>query len=203
MEKLLVFGGTFNPIHNGHIALYRHFADALHVNRVLLIPSRFPPHKQPTQLASGEARMEMCRLATRDDARVQVSDIELRRAGASYTVDTLRTLAAQYPGAQLYLIIGSDMLFSLNTWREAAEVMRLAAICALPRHEGELAAMRERACEWERRYGGRFLVDETRVIDISSTELRQMVARGEDISAYVPREVEAYLKRNGMYHADE
>lgn len=204
MEKLLVFGGTFNPIHNGHLALYRHFAKKLGAHRVLLIPSHIPPHKRPTELASGKARMEMCRLATADDARVLVSDMELLRGGASYTSDTLRTLQRTYPHGELYLVVGSDMLFTLDTWHEAEAVMQMAVICALARHAGEYGALLQKTQELKERFGGRFLIDNAQVVDVSSTQVRQAVGLGANISALVPPPVEAYLRRNGIYsHADE
>ena len=199
MDKLLVFGGTFNPIHNGHIRLYRHFADALDARRVLIIPAHIPPHKSTLELADGGQRMEMCRLATKDDDRVIVSDLELRRDGPSYTYDTLRAVAAKYPGTEICLIVGSDMLFTLNSWHKAAEVMRMATICALPRHSGEYGALSKRALEWEQAFGGRFFIEDVSALDISSTQLREMVKRGEDTSLYLPPEVEAYIKRNGIY----
>lgn len=199
MRRMLIFGGTFNPIHRGHLHLYRHFADALAVDRVLIIPTKQPPHKQPHELASGADRLEMCRLAAQDDPRAEVSDLELRRAGPSYTVDTLEELHARYPGAELYLAVGSDMLLTLDRWWRRERIVQLAVICALARRPGEYELMQHKKEELERRFGGTYRVDQADILEISSTELRRKIKEHADLTPWLPPAVIDYIKRNGLY----
>ena len=109
MEKLGVFGGTFNPIHNGHLSLCTQICDALGLSKVLLIPTAIPPHKRVDGLADGRHRLAMCRLAVQGDPRFFVCDLELRRQGNSYTADTLRELEEIYPNTRFFLLMGTDM----------------------------------------------------------------------------------------------
>ncbi|WP_312641961.1 nicotinate (nicotinamide) nucleotide adenylyltransferase [Hydrogenoanaerobacterium sp.] len=199
MQKILIFGGTFNPIHLGHIRLYRHFADKLSVDKVLIVPAKIPPHKRPRELASAEDRIAMCRLAVQDDPRAEISDIELRRDAVSFTVDTLTQISADYKGAQLSLVIGSDMFFTLDLWREPEKIIGLAAICALARHPDEYDALLRKQQELQSKWGGHFVIDNTEVLDISSTQLRQMVKDQENLSSFLPEAVIEYIKTNGLY----
>ena len=114
--RIGVYGGSFNPIHTGHIRLAQSYLEALSLDKILVIPANIPPHKRARQLLPGETRLELCRLACLDDPRLEVSDIELQREGSSYTVDTLRALKVLYPGAELHLIVGSDMFMTMETW---------------------------------------------------------------------------------------
>ena len=116
MEKLGVFGGTFNPIHNGHLSLCTQLSDALGLAKVLLIPTAIPPHKRATELADGGQRLAMCRLAVQGDPRFCVCDLELRRQGNSYTADTLRELEALYPDTRMFLLMGTDMFLPVQNW---------------------------------------------------------------------------------------
>ena len=119
-----VFGGTFNPVHNGHIHLARTYFDALRLDRMLVIPTCLPPHKPGEQLADGADRLAMCRLAFDGLPGFEASDIELRRGQKSYTVDTLEQLAKEYPDDGFYLIMGSDMFLTLTGWREWRHLRR-------------------------------------------------------------------------------
>ncbi|MBQ4604816.1 MAG: nicotinate (nicotinamide) nucleotide adenylyltransferase, partial [Clostridia bacterium] len=133
--KIGVFGGTFNPPHLGHVRLANEAADRIGADKVLIIPSCIPPHKMPGKLAGGDERMEMCRLAFEGE-RFEVSSIELDRGNKSYTVETLRELKKIYPDAELFFIIGSDMLRTFTRWYCWEEIMTLATICAASREEG-------------------------------------------------------------------
>ena len=137
MEKLGIFGGTFNPVHNGHLSLCTQLADALEIPKVLLIPTAIPPHKRAPELASGEHRLAMCRLAAQSDPRFCACDLELRRQGNSYTVETLRELGRLSPSAQLFLLMGTDMFMTVQNWYCACEIFRRAFLVAGARQEGE------------------------------------------------------------------
>ena len=198
MEKLAVFGGTFNPIHRGHLSLCTQLADALEISRVLLMPDKAPPHKEAPELAAGEHRLAMCRLTARADPRLQASDMELVREGPSYTYLTIRQLREMYPEKELCWFVGSDMLFTLLQWKNAEEFLPRAVFCAGARHPGEEQALL-RAAQEIRRAGGSCRVVPCRVVECSSTELRRRAAAGEDLSGLLPEGVWDYILRHHLY----
>lgn len=197
MKKLAMFGGTFNPIHNGHLHLVQGFRERLGLDRVLLIPSRVPPHKAAADLADAKDRLEMCRLAAQPYG-LEVSDAELLRQGPSYTVDTLQQLHRENPGAELYLLMGADMFLTLEHWYQSGELFRLARMCAAPRDEngrGELLAYAERI----ESLGAKTHVEELSLLPVSSTLVRGRIARGLPIAGLVPKAVEAYITAHHLY----
>ena len=130
-----IYGGTFNPIHRAHIHLVREFAKRLSLDRILLIPTGTPPHKAAKQLASNEDRIQMLRLAAAEvtECPVEISEIEMRREGKSYTADTLTQLKALYPGDELFLLMGEDMFLTIDQWYQPERIFRAAVICGAPR----------------------------------------------------------------------
>ena len=123
--RIGILGGTFNPIHAGHVQMAVAARDALRLDRVLLMVAADPPHKRVAEAVAGAHRLRMAQLAAAGLPRVEASDLELRRTGRSYTVDTLRELHGRYPGASLYWIVGSDMLHDMPTWHRVEEIFRL------------------------------------------------------------------------------
>jgi nicotinate-nucleotide adenylyltransferase len=189
-----IFGGTFDPPHLGHVVVARDVADALALDLVLWVPARVSPHKLHRRVSSPGVRLEMVRAAASADARFQVSDVELERAGPSYTVDTLRDLRARWPSSELFLILGADQLRVFASWRGPGEILSLATLALMDR-EGEAAAAlapdlpgMERAVH----------VPVTRV-DVSATRVRAAVAAGEDVSGMVPAGVLAVIGRERLY----
>lgn len=196
-SRLGVFGGTFDPPHVGHVAVARDVADALALDRVLWIPARIPPHKQGEAVSPAAARLAMVRAAASVDVRFQASDLELARPGPSYTVDTLRSLRALHPEAELFLVLGADQVRTLeHGWKEPVEVLRLATLALMDR-EGEAATEAAPPLPGMERS---VHVPVTRV-DVSSTRIRAAVAAGEDVSAWVPEEVLDVIRREGLYRA--
>ena len=183
-----IFGGTFNPPHLGHLRLCKAFAEQMHLERVLVIPTFIPPHKAAPDLASCEDRLEMCRRMFSTDSRFCVTDMEIVRGGKSYTVETLETLHRQYPGDELFLLVGSDMLESFDTWYRAQDILKLCTLCAAPR-EHELSLCDDRAV----------LLRDFVPIEVSSTELRERVRLGEDISPCVGAQVADYVREQMLY----
>lgn len=199
--RIGVYGGTFNPIHTGHIRLALCYLEALSLDKILVIPANLPPHKQARQLLPGEARLELCRLACEGDSRLEVSDLELRREGSSYTVDTLRVLKEQYPDAELFLIVGSDMFLTMETWRKSGEIFRLCHICTGARREGELPILHEKE-QMLQKLGADCVVLDLPVFDISSTEIRRAVALGADqrvLERWMPSRAAKELLCQGYY----
>ena len=199
MQKILVFGGTFNPIHLGHIRLYSHFAKLLKVDKTLIIPDNIPPHKEAKELVSGNDRLEMCRLAVQNDPTAEVSNMELLREGESYTDITLKLLKNEYKGAQLYFVIGSDMFFTLDKWKNPQIIISLATICTAARHPNELIALNEKAGELKAVFGGEYIIENEKVLEISSTQLRQMIRENKSTRKYLHPAVAEYIKMNGLY----
>lgn len=187
-----VFGGTFNPVHMGHLQLMRRCRKALGLDRILMIPTSLPPHKEAAGAPPARARLDMCRLAVRDDPYIEVSPVEIDRGGVSYTVDTLYFLKAAYPDDELILLVGGDMFRTLDRWRRAGEIFRLVPIAAAAREEGEQEELnRQKTRLWQ--LGARAMVLGAPPLVVSSTEIR---AGREDA---VPAAVQDYIVQNGLY----
>ena len=182
-----IFGGTFNPPHLGHLRLARAFAGRFSLPRVLVIPTFVPPHKQTPDLADAETRVQMCRLLF-GEAPFEVSTMEISRGGRSYTVETLERLRAQYPDEALYLLIGSDMLESFDTWYRADDIRKLCTVCAAVREKGKALDA-----------NGAVLLDDYEPIEISSTEVRERVRLGTDVTDVVGKAVAACIAQRGLY----
>lgn len=190
--KIGVFGGTFNPPHNGHVRLAKAVADELKLDKLLVIPSCIPPHKIAAKLADGQERLEMCRLAFGCDPRFEVSPMELERGSRSYTVETLRELKALYPDSELYFIVGSDMLESFDKWYLWQEILSLSVLCAASREEGYSPDLS--------RFGK--LAERIKIItldplEVSSTQIRN--SAGEVSSELLDPKVAAYIREHGLY----
>lgn len=190
--KIGVFGGTFNPPHNGHVRLAKAAADELKLDKLLVIPSCIPPHKIAAKLADGQERLEMCRLAFGCDPRFEVSPMELERGSRSYTVETLRELKALYPDSELYFIVGSDMLESFDKWYLWQEILSLSVLCAASREEGYNPDLS--------RFGK--LAERIKIItldplEVSSTQIRN--SAGEVSPELLDPKVAAYIREHGLY----
>lgn len=197
MRKIAVYGGTFNPIHNGHIHLAEQFKKLIGFDRVILIPTNVPPHKEALMLASAEDRLQMCRLAALD-AGFEVSDIEVKRSGRSYTADTLELLKKAEPEAEFYLMMGEDMFLTLLSWRRPDKILELSTICAAPRSWQGLKKLEEYAEKLKER-GGRVVLGDIEYLPVSSTMVRDGIREGKDIAGLVPRGVADYIKTKHLY----
>lgn len=198
MKKIAVFGGTFNPIHNGHIHIAKCFAKILHADSVILIPTNVPPHKKAVDLASSEDRLAMCRLAVNNESLFHVSDMEIRRGGPSYTSVTLRQLHTFYPDSHLFLITGEDMFVTLEQWYDAETIFRLSTVCAAPRSKEGMAALLQYA-EKIGRKGAETRIESIKYLPVSSTQVRETVKTGGSIASLVPAAVEHYIREHHLY----
>ncbi|TMC11479.1 MAG: nicotinate (nicotinamide) nucleotide adenylyltransferase [Chloroflexi bacterium] len=196
--KLGVMGGTFDPIHLGHVAMAEAGADCAGLDRVLLIPAGVPPHRAAATAPAGD-RLAMARLAAAGHPRLEVSDIELRRAGPSYTADTLRALARERPGAELHLLLGWDAARELHAWHAPDEVLRLARPVVVSRPGYPVPTERDLAAAgieptWA-------ILCDVRTPDVESTDVRRLVEHGSSLAGLVDPAVEVYLKRHRLYAA--
>ena len=203
--KIGIYGGTFDPIHRGHITAAQAAAQQLGLDLLLLIPASIPPHKAlPEGGADAAQRLEMATLATVElSCPAQVLDVEVKRRGKSYTADTLRTLRRQYPEDELWLLMGTDMFLSLQDWREPQEILRLARVAAFSRTgDPEQQRFARQRAYLEETFGAQVtVVENPHVVDISSTRLRQLLPEGRE---YLPEAVYGYILRQRLYgtHAE-
>lgn len=197
--KTGIYGGTFNPIHKGHLHIVEAFRKGLGLDRVLLIPTRVPPHKAAPDLASPQDRFAMCQLAIQGQPWLELSDMEMRREGKSYTAETLEELSALYPQDQFYLLMGEDMFLTLGRWYRTETIFSLASVCTAPRSVHGMDALREKALEYTGTFHARCFLDHIPYLPISSTQVRQAVARGEDVASLVPEAVARYIRERGLY----
>lgn len=197
--RIGIYGGTFAPPHNGHVKAAKEFFRAMELDLLYIIPTAVPPHKQIDSADDPHHRLKMCELAFGDMERTFVSDMEIVRGGRSYTVDTLRALAGE--DRRLFLLMGTDMMLTLDQWRESEEIFRLCYPIYMRREndpiiEGQIVSKNK---EYLARYGKivrRVPID---FVDISSTEVRERVRRGVPIDDVVPKSVAAYVKEQGLY----
>ena len=197
--KTGIYGGTCNPIHKGHLHIVEAFRKGLGLDRVLLIPTRVPPHKAAPDLASPQDRFAMCQLAIQGQPWLELSDMEMRREGKSYTAETLEELSALYPQDQFYLLMGEDMFLTLGRWYRPETIFSLASVCTAPRSVHGMDALREKALEYTGTFHARCFLDHIPYLPISSTQVRQAVARGEDAASLVPEAVARYIRERGLY----
>jgi len=199
MERIGIYGGTFNPPHMGHVSAALQAADALRLDKLLLIPDRIAPHKKmPENSPAPQQRLEMVRLAADGNPQLEVSDMELLREGPSYTYQTVLQLRQQYPDAQLVLLMGTDMFLSFDTWKNPDVILQNASLGVFYRGEkGEAEAIDRKKREMEAA-GAVVELVKNEVVTVSSTDLRRMlVFRCAD--PFLPEPVAAYIQMNDLY----
>mgnify|MGYP001185026474 CR=1 FL=1 len=187
LRKLGLFGGSFDPIHHGHLILAREALESLALDRVILIPSGISPHKLASPPAPAELRCEMVREAVRGEAGLDWDDCEIRRAGPSFAIDTVREMAVRYPEAKFHYFIGDDNLASLHTWKEIADLKSLVQFVVLTR--------------------GRAILETgwpviSRPVEISSTEIRNRIARGLSVRYLIPESTCEIISKHRLYRND-
>ncbi len=195
--RIGILGGTFNPPHLGHLVAAQEAYRELDLDQVMLIPAGIPPHKPVDDEPGPEHRLELCRLAVGDDERFTVSDLELRRDGPSYTVDTLGVLRSQSPSDDLFLILGGDIAAGLPNWHEPERVLELATVAIAKRRGTAKAAVDGALAQLAGGERARFF--EMPRIGISSTMVRRRVRAGQPIRYFVPDQVMHYIETHGLY----
>ena len=198
IEKVGVYGGSFNPVHLGHIGIVKEFIEYLKLDKLLIIPTNIPPHKSNNHMVNAKHRLNMCKIAYKDFEKVEISDIEIKRVGKSYTIDTLRDLKKTYKESKLFLIIGADMFMSFEEWREYKSIINLATICTVPRDDTnyqELLSYSENL----KSDNSHFIFLKKPIMQVSSTEIRNLLSSNLSISHLTGEEVERYIKNNALY----
>lgn len=196
--KIGLYGGSFDPLHEGHLSLVRGLANALMLDRVILMPTGMPPHKVKSSATSAQDRLAMCRLAVENDPLIEVSDYEIKKGGASFTVDTLEVLAAKVPDAQWFLLMGADMFLTLSSWKRIEDIVKIAALCAVPRDDAPAAVLTAYAKTLEA-IGARCHIVDLPLVEVSSTQIRERVQNDKPLDGLVPTRVESYIRAHGLY----
>lgn len=203
--RLGIFGGTFDPVHYGHLLLAEQCREQCALDRVWFVPAAIPPHKTRRVVTSGRQRSDMLRLAIAGQEAFEVCLLELDRGGVSYTLDTLQGIGRQQPQAALFFLMGADSLRDLPTWREPAEICRLAIPVVVRRRgapEPDLGVLAP-LVRAERLADIRRHQVEMPVVEFSSTAIRQAVAAGRSIRYQTPRAVEEYIRAHRLYQAPD
>ena len=197
--RIGIYGGTFSPPHVGHVAAARAFAEQLELDRLLIIPTYMPPHKSVDYDDDPTRRFEMCRLAFSDIPNVEISDIELKRGGKSYTADTLAELSGK--GRELFLLCGTDMILTLGEWYRPEEIFARATPVYIRRECDPETGRRiaEKLVEYKEKYRVDVLAVDAPVVEMASMDIREALGKGRGISDMVTPAVEKYIFENGMY----
>jgi nicotinate-nucleotide adenylyltransferase len=197
MAELGILGGTFNPPHIGHLVMAQEAFDQLGLESVMLMPVAQPPHKEADADPGADVRLELCRLAAADDDRLSVSDLEIERGGASYTVDTLRALHDRVPEHDLTFIVGGDMAHSLPSWREPEAILDMARLAVAERDGLRREDIARRLAPLHP--GDRVVFFDMPRIDLSSSAIRERVAEGRTIRYLVPDPVGEAIRSRRLY----
>lgn len=194
-----IFGGTFAPVHNGHVIAAKAFMEQMKLDYLYIIPACLPPHKQISPSDDPKHRLRMCELAFADVDGVVVSDLEIVRGGKSYTYDTLKELSR--PDTRLFFMCGTDMVLSFDTWYRFEDIFKLCYPVYVRRENDPILTQRivAKIGEYYEKYGVMFRRIITEPIEISSTLIRKKAAAGEDISSLVPKDVARFILENRLY----
>ena len=195
-RRVGIFGGTFNPPHNGHVASAEHFAEQMKLDKLLIMPAFIPPHKSYLSTVTCEERLKMCQIAFSHIGVAEISDLEIKRGGTSYTYLTLEELSDDE--TELFFLCGTDMILTMSAWKNPDIIFNLANICYMRREDDieNTHLIDERCREYTERYGARIYEINGEAIEISSSEIR---AFGDNVQKYVPSGVLKYIAEKGLY----
>lgn len=199
MNRLGIYGGTFDPVHHGHLAVARSARQAFALRRVLFVPAHQSPLRAPP-LASACDRLAMVRHAIADEPAFEAAALDIERPGPSFTIDTLQALAVQHPHAEFFLILGADALAELPAWRHADRILTIAQIIALPR-SGHPTAIPPEVLDLDPIASRRIHIHHMPPVDIAASRIRARCAQGRPVNAWVPEAVADYIASRRLYAA--
>ncbi|MDQ7798406.1 MAG: nicotinate-nucleotide adenylyltransferase [Candidatus Edwardsbacteria bacterium] len=191
-KKIGIFGGTFDPIHYGHLIAAQSALEALGLDRLIFVPAGKPPHKCNWKISPPAIRFKMVQLGITGNKHFTVSDIELASQCASYTVESLKKLKKMFPGSELYLLIGLDQALALSTWRKPEEILKICQVVVMSRPGYRTVEVESK---WRKETG--FLT--VPLIEISASDIRGRIFRGASIEYLVPPRVRQYIQQQGLY----
>lgn len=198
MKKIGILGGTFNPIHFGHLILGQSAKEEFGLDKVLVMPTRNPAYKTISGGVTQQNRIDMIRLAIQDFPYFEFSDLELCREGATYTVDTLRELQTENAEDKYYFIMGADSLYQIETWKDPDQILSMVNILVATRNDSR-SALDAQIDYLEDKYEGKIYHLNSPSIEISSNEIRKRNISGQSIHFFLPESVIDYIERNGLY----
>jgi nicotinate-nucleotide adenylyltransferase len=199
--RIGILGGTFNPVHIGHLIIAQNAIETYDLATVLFIPCATPPHKSTSALIRADHRLAMLEAAVEGDPRFEVSDIEIKRGGISYAIETLSELTARDPGNDFYFIIGADTVMELHLWKNIYDILPLCTFVTFARPGFRLPGVTESDLKLDPPWPRRLLQNVTigQRVDVSSSDIRYRVAEGMSIRYLVPAAVEMYIAVHGLY----
>jgi nicotinate-nucleotide adenylyltransferase len=197
-----LIGGTFNPIHMGHLLIGEYIREEWSLDRIIYIPSANPPHKTGGEVLDAGSRMRLVELAIRDNPYFQLSDVELRREGYSYTIDSIREMSIEYPYEKLYFIIGTDTLFELETWKQFKEIAKEIEFLMYGRGTHSVVDIEEKLRYMRDEYGFKIKRSTGPELEISSTQIRDRIRRGLSIKYMVPDALIEEIEKESLFKGE-
>ena len=201
-QTIGIFGGTFSPFHNGHLRALKLFSQKYAFDKIFVIPTGIPPHKNREEGTSDEDRLAMARIAALAVPQAEACGYEIQKGGKSYTAKTLAHFREVYPDARLVLYTGSDMFLTIQDWYAPEQIFAPAQISVFSRTGNDLPQLKAHSAFLAERYGAKSTVFCDEPFPLSASEIRQKLARGEDCSALLPEKVYDYIKRKNLYRKE-
>ena len=198
-KKIGIMGGSFNPIHMGHLLMAQYAKEYADLDAVIFIPAGCPYMKNRVELIEGPIRLQMVKMAIEGSKAFFASDIEIKRSGNTYTYETLQELLQIFPHAEFYFIVGADSLFSLDHWVYPEKILKNCTLIAAARNGSGVDALENKRRELIERFGGEILLMDFPAVDISSTLIRERIKDGKSVRYMMPDSLADYIKTNGLY----
>jgi len=195
--RIGIYGGSFNPVHNGHIHLALTAVSELELDRLFFVPSKISPHRSSDEYVSEEDRLEMLRRACRVSDRLEVCDYELSSDRVSYTIFTVEEFRRRFPDAELFLLVGSDMLMIFETWKRFEDILRECTLAVVSRCEGDMPELEKKAEEL--RKFGNIVICRAEPVVVSSSDIRKKIAKKQKYSCYLDENVVQYIRMKKLY----
>lgn len=199
MKKIGIMGGTFNPIHFGHLFLAENAYEQLGLDQVWFIPSKNPPHKRKPEDITEQQRIDMIQLAIQENPHFELSTLELEREGMTYTADTMKILREQNPGIAYYFIIGADSLFLMDQWYQPQVIFDNCTIAAANRDNADQAALEKQVQLLKKQFNANIILIDMPTVQVSSCNIRERVAARKSIRYYLPGSVREYIESKHLY----
>lgn len=199
MKKVGIMGGTFNPVHFGHLFLAEQAYEQLALDKVLFMPSKNPPHKAKPESVSEQGRVDMIELAIRENPHFELSTVELEREGMTYTADTLTILTEQHADTEYFFIVGADSLFMMQNWWKPETIFKLCTVAAANRDNMDQAGIERQAEYLKLTFGASIALINMPMIQISSAEIRKRISAEKSVRYYLPDSVYDYIRKNRLY----
>ena len=203
MNRICIMGGTFDPIHHGHLVVAEEVRQQFNLHKVIFVPAARPPHKTGQRISEPLHRVNMARLATASNRFFEVSTLEVERDGPSYTIDTVKEVKERYGVGEVYFITGADAVLEIITWKKAEELLAMCTFIAATRPGYDLKGLKKNLCFLSGKVLDNIISLEVPALSISSTDIRKRVRENKSIKYLLPESVEEYILTHGIYKEDQ